>query len=402
MAPPFHAEQIGSLMRPEELLNARLAAGATASYSETSEELHRATEVAIAQAVTKQIELGIRPITSGEYGRDKFYSGFFEKLAGMQVVKDIPVANGLRTGFPTVKALQKLGITTRDSVVAVDKISHTESAYLSEWKALSALLPPARWRECKLTMPPITHLHMQMAVGTAYSASAYTSDEEYFRDLAAAYEVEWRILYDAGLRSIQIDDPNLLFFVCEEFRSGCEADGIDPDALLDQYIWAHNLCLASKPKDLHVGIHLCRGNMAGSTHIMSGSYERIAEKMFSQLNYDTYYLEYDTERAGDFEPLRHLPVGKNVVLGVVSTKSPELEDVEEMTARVYAAAEIIARGQCRTVADVLDSSMGVSPQCGFASMSKGGGQGMTEDLMWKKLVLVKELAHRVWGENRVP
>jgi methionine synthase II (cobalamin-independent) len=407
-------------MRPTELLAARSAAGVTASYSKLPEEVHRATEVAIARAVTKQIELGIRPITSGEYERDKFYSGFFEKLAGMKVVNDIPVANGFRTGFPTVTTLQKLGVETRDSVVAVDKIEHVESAYLSEWKALSALLPPARWRECKLTMPPITHLHMQvcictsrwrfpkrmshcilqMAVGTAYSASAYTSDKEYFQDLAAAYAVEWQILYDAGLRSIQIDDPGLLFFVSEGFRSGCVTDGVNPDALLDQYIWAHNLCLAAKPKDLHVGIHLCRGNMAGSTHIISGSYERIAEMIFSKLNYDTYYLEYDTDRAGDFEPLRHLPIGKNVVLGVVSTKSSDLEDIEEMVARVYAAAEVIAHGQNRTVADVLDSSLGVSPQCGFASMSQGGGKGMSMDLMWTKLVLVKKLAHRIWGENQ--
>jgi methionine synthase II (cobalamin-independent) len=140
--------------------------------------------------------------------------------------------------------------------------------------------------------------------------------------------------------------------------------------------------------------------MAGSTHIISGSYERIAEKIFSKLNYDTYYLEYDTDRAGDFEPLRHLPIGKNVVLGVVSTKSSDLEDIEEMVARVYAAAEVIAHGQNRTVADVLDSSLGVSPQCGFASMSQGGGKGMSMDLMWTKLVLVKKLAHRIWGENQ--
>jgi methionine synthase II (cobalamin-independent) len=127
-----------------------------------SDELHRATEVAIGRVVSKQVELGIRPITSGEYGRDKFYSGFFEQLEGMQVVKDIPVVDGFRTGFPTATVLQKLGISTRDSVVAADKIRHVKSAYLSEWKALSALLPPARWRECKLTMPPITHIHMQV------------------------------------------------------------------------------------------------------------------------------------------------------------------------------------------------------------------------------------------------
>lgn len=240
-----------------------------------------------------------------------------------------------------------------------------------------------------------------MAVGTAYRAEAFSSDEEYFRDIAAAYAAEWQILYNEGLRSIQIDDPCLLFFVSDEFRSGCVADGVDPDALLDLYIWAHNLCLVQKPHGLHIGIHLCRGNMAGSTHIMSGSYERIAKKIFSELNYDTYYLEYDTERAGDFQPLRHLPIEKNVVLGVVSTKVPELEDLDELVSRIYAATEVIAHGQGRTVAEVLDTSLGVSPQCGFASMSLGGGKGMTMDIMWKKLVLVKDLAHRIWGKTRV-
>lgn len=132
---------------------------------------------------------------------------------------------------------------------------------------------------------------VKMAVGTSYRKSAYTSDREYFQDLAQAYRAEFQTLYDAGLRSIQIDDPNLLFFVTDEFRAGCEIDGIDPDVMLDEYIWAHNQCLIAKPADLHVGLHLCRGNMAGSNHIISGSYERIAKKMFTDLAYDTYYLE---------------------------------------------------------------------------------------------------------------
>jgi len=240
---------------------------------------------------------------------------------------------------------------------------------------------------------------MQMAVGTAYRESVYRDDREYFADLASAFAAEFRVLYDSGLRSIQIDDPCLLFFVTDEFRSGCEADGVNPDELLDLYIWAHNQCLAGKPDDLHVGLHLCRGNMAGSTHIMSGSYERIARKMFAELTYDTYYLEYDSDRAGDFEPLRHLPVGKNVVLGVVSTKSPDMEDIDELVGRVNAAASVIARGQGRSITEVIDTSLGVSPQCGFSSMSAGGGRGVTMDRMWEKLLLVKELAERIWGDQ---
>ncbi|KAJ5949766.1 hypothetical protein N7454_001350 [Penicillium verhagenii] len=397
MAPPFRAEQIGSLMRPPELLAARSAAGLTASYSRLTQEVQEATEIAIAGAVSKQLELGIRPITSGEYERNKFYSGFFETLEGMEIIHGIPIPEGYRTNFPTLRTLKSLGVTTRDSVIAVDRIRHNQSAYMSEWQALRRLVPEDKWKECKLTMPPVTHNHMQLAVGAAYRQSAYTSDREYLQDLADAYKAEFQALYDAGLRSIQIDDPCLLFFVTDEFRSGCEADGIDPDTMLDEYIEAHNQCLIGKPDDLHVGLHLCRGNMADSNHIMSGSYERIAKKLFTELAYDTYYLEYDTDRAGDFEPLRHLPIGKNVVLGVVSTKVPDLENLDELVALVHSAAKVIARGQGRSVEEVIQTSIGVSPQCGFASMSSGGGRGMTMDGMWEKLLLVRHLAERIWN-----
>lgn len=149
-------------MRPAELLAARAEAGVATSYSHLNAETQWATEQAIAGAVAKQLELGIRPITSGEYERDKFYSGFFERLAGMQIVKDIPVADGFRTGFPTLKALQALNILTRDSLVAIDRVRHVDSAYLSEWKTLRSLLPREKWQECKITMPPINHLHMQV------------------------------------------------------------------------------------------------------------------------------------------------------------------------------------------------------------------------------------------------
>jgi methionine synthase II (cobalamin-independent) len=152
---------------------------------------------------------------------------------------------------------------------------------------------------------------------------------------------------------------------------------------------------------MHIGIHLCRGNMVGSTHIVSGSYERIAKKMFTELEYQTFYLEYESERAGDFEPLRHLPVGKNVVLGVVSSKNPELEDLGGLEEKTYAAADVIARGQGRSRQEVLRDVLGVSPQCGFASMSKGGGIGMSEERMWEKLVLCRKLAERIWGEEVV-
>jgi methionine synthase II (cobalamin-independent) len=241
---------------------------------------------------------------------------------------------------------------------------------------------------------------MQLADGTAYTLTAYTSSIDYFADLSLAYRAEIEALYLAGLRSIQIDDPNLTFFLDSSFLSGCETDRVDPNELLEMYIQAHNACLSYHPKDLHIGIHLCRGNMSSSTHVTTGSYEAIAKRIFTQLKYDTFYLEYDDpHRSGGFEPLRYLPVGKNVVLGVVSTKMPELEDLDILVRRVESAADVIAEAQGRTREVVLKEVLGVSPQCGFASMSIGGGKGMDMERMWEKLVLVRELAKKIWGNK---
>lgn len=162
MAPPFRAEHVGSLMRPADLLAARSAAGVTSSYSRLTKDVQAVTEKAIAEVVAKQLKLGIRPITSGEYERNVFYSGFFENLQGMEVIKAIPVDEGYRTSFPTLKTLKSLGIPTRDSVIAVDRIKNIDSPYISEWKSLRARVPQEQWKDCKMTMPPITHSHMQV------------------------------------------------------------------------------------------------------------------------------------------------------------------------------------------------------------------------------------------------
>jgi methionine synthase II (cobalamin-independent) len=399
MAPPFRAEQIGSLLRPAALLSARTQSDSSTSYARNlPEDVKGITKDAIASVVQKQLSLSIRPITSGEFERHIFYGGFFENIDGFEVIPELPLPGGFRTGFPTTATLMRLGIKTRPGVVATGTIEHVRSPYLEEWETLKSLLPKDQWKDCKITMPSPTWQHMQLAKGTAFSPTIYSSDKHYFADLAAAFQAEFLSLYSSGLRSIQIDDPNLTYFVTDQFLDGCAADGIDSDELLDMYIWAHNACLSGRPKDLHIGIHLCRGNMASSTHVVSGSYERIAKRMFEGLDYDTFYLEYDSDRAGDFEPLRHLPVGKNVVLGVVSTKEPKLESLKELVRKVESAAEVIARGQGKTKEEVIKNCLGVSPQCGFASMSQGGGVGMTEERMWEKLVLLRKLAKKIWTD----
>ncbi|KAF2095360.1 5-methyltetrahydropteroyltriglutamate-homocysteine methyltransferase [Rhizodiscina lignyota] len=397
MSPSFHTEQIGSLLRPEGLLSARAASNLFYYAPTAPEDIKRETEAAIARVVRKQQDLGIRPITDGEYGRFVFSDGFFERLEGFKAYQHLPVPDAFRTNYPPSAMLMKLGVKTRPAAVAEGKIRHKESSYLEQWKALRALLPESEWKLCKVTMPALSHQHIGLRPGRAYSTSAYNSDEEYFGDLAAAYRQEIRMLYEAGVRNIQVDDPQLTFLLMESFRNGIAIDGGDANDLLETYKWASNEALKDKPEDLHVGIHLCRGNFPGSVHVAEGSYEWLAQRLFSTTKYDTFYLEYDTPRAGSFSPLRYLPIGKNVVLGLVSTKSPTLEDLDLLEKRVYEAADIIAEGQGRTRQEVIENSLAVSPQCGFSSISVGGGAGVTEEVMWEKLLLVKRLAERIWG-----
>jgi len=163
--------------------------------------------------------------------------------------------------------------------------------------------------------------------------------------------------------------------------------------LLTSYIKLYNDCLSSRPSDMHVGIHLCRGNFVNSRHFSEGGYDRIASELFKDLNVDTFYLEYDTPRAGGFEPLKHLPKNKNVILGVVTSKFPKMEDKEEMKKKVYAAAEMVASGNGETRDEAL-KRLGVSPQCGFASHAKGNLLGQ-EDMV-NKLKLVRAIADDIW------
>ncbi|GJC78555.1 uncharacterized protein ColLi_01393 [Colletotrichum liriopes] len=396
MAPLFRADQVGSLIRPDFLLEDRASLGFYAD--KLSDKQLTITSAAIAHAAQKQLELDIRPITSGEYERTIFFGGFFESLEGMEVRQDLRVPQDFRPNLPNLTGLAKMGVERFAAVLATGRIRHTSSAYLPAWEMLKKTMPEEHWKTCKISIPSITWQHMYLAKGTAFTPDTYASDRDYFLDLAAAFRAELLVLYDAGLRSVQVDDPNLTFFIVEHFREGLRSDGIDPDALLDFYIWAHNQALQDLPVDMHVGVHLCRGNMPNTPSFAEGSYEKIAELVFPKLNYTTFYLEFDDPRvSGHFQPLRFVPQGKNVVLGLVSTKIAELEDKEFLVRRVHEAAEAMAKGQNREVADVLADSLAISPQCGFASHSINKGVA-TEERMWEKLVLVRDVARSIWKD----
>lgn len=369
-------------------------------------KVEQATKNAVAAVVQRQIASSIYPITTGELERSIFYGGFFETLSGFTTLPDLPIPSAFRTAFPSVARLQAAGVTTRPGVVATGKITWTRPAYGDSWALLKSILvqngKESDLAKCKVTVPSPTYQHMQLRVGGAYTAeSGYLNDEAYLADLAAAYRAELKSLYDAGCRNVQVDDPNMTFFVMNTFLEGCRVDGVDPDVLLEQYVRVHNACIANLPADMHIGIHLCRGNMWSGVvegGIGAGSYERIAKRMFQGLNYESFYLEYDDERSGDFEPLRFLPRNKYVVLGLVSTKRFELERMEDLVRRVREAAEVIAKAQGRTVPEVMENCLAVSPQCGFASQSQGGGKGMTENRQWEKLELVRDLARELWKD----
>ncbi|KAI6867556.1 UROD/MetE-like protein [Hortaea werneckii] len=407
MPPPQRTDQIGSLLRPAWLLQARSSLSSPSQMYEVTNDIQiqQAETQAIQEAVQKQLELNIRPICSGEYSRHIFYGGFFEKLEGMTPQPALPIPEAFRTDFPTTTGLAaKLGARTRAAVVCTGPIRWRRSAYLPEWEAITSALPEREmWKEAKMTLPAPSYQHMQLAPGTAFTAaSGYATDAAYFAALGEAYVREIEALYAAGCRQIAIDDPHLTYFCLTQFLGGCEKDGIDPDALLDLYLESHNGFLRAKPgaSDLHMGMHLCRGNVSGSTHWVTGSYDRIAEKLFTQTQYETYYLEFDDEeRDGGFECLRFLPRGKNVVLGLVSTKQAELEDPEGLRTKIDQAVQCVAEGQGVSKEQALDC-LALSPQCGFSSSSLAGGKEMTMERMWEKLALVRSVAQSVWKDAR--
>ena len=294
---------------------------------------------------------------------------------------------------PDIAAFTESGHKPGETVICTGKIKHVGSTYVDQWNYLKNLLPKERQHEAKLTLAAPNWYHLRYKTGRAYPKEVYSSDAEYFDDIAAAYRAELKILYDNGLRNVQIDDPNLAYFCSEKMLKGFKEAGEDSDALLDQYIKLYNDCIRDRPSDMLVGVHLCRGNFVGGRHFSEGGYDRIATKLFRNLNVNTYYLEYDTPRAGGFEPLKQLPKGKNVILGLITSKFPELEDMTEMKKKVDQAANLISEGTGESKQEAL-SRLGVSPQCGFASHSDGNN--VQRDDMIKKLQLVRKLANEIW------
>ncbi|KAF2237763.1 UROD/MetE-like protein [Viridothelium virens] len=396
-SPPFRAEHIGSLLRPDELVKHRYA---VADQSATPESLVPIEQKAIRDVVALQQSCGIHSITNGEYSRHQFWGTFFETLNGMEEVNlreggyDMSI---FRQYAPDVKSFMHAKTIPNSVTVATGKISHTgKSSYLPEFEFMKTLVPKDQWKNIKITLASPSWYHFRYGPNRAYVKGVYANDDEYFADVAKAYQAELSILYEAGLRNAQVDDPNLAYFCSDAMLSGWKADPLNfqtADEQFAAYMKFYNACF-ERPADLHLGIHLCRGNYLNSQHFSEGAYDNIASIMFNTLNVSTFYLEYDTPRAGGFEPLKFLPRNKNVVLGVVTSKFPTLEDKKEMVERVYKAADFVAEGESTGTREEALKRLSVSPQCGFASHAEGNALGYED--MRKKLTLVRNIADEVW------
>jgi len=252
---PFHADHIGSLIRPQYVSEAQEQADAGKI---SQEQLLETQKKSISDIVKKQQEHDVRAICSGEFDRKYYFSGFFEKLDGFKEVSPVPWDLARLSAAP-IAALKKAGKQYPMAAICDGKIKYNKSPYLDNWKLLRSCVPEEQWGQCKFTMPPPCYFHLRLAKGKCYDTNVYKNDEEFFGDLAAAYRQEFKTLYGEGLRNVQIDDPTLAYFCSDDMLKGLRDDGENTDKMFEMYLKAHNDCIADRPDDMHVGLHICRG-----------------------------------------------------------------------------------------------------------------------------------------------
>jgi 5-methyltetrahydropteroyltriglutamate--homocysteine methyltransferase len=366
MQPPFRAEHIGSLLRPRSLLDRRRQFNAGQISRAT---LTDAENQAIADAAALQARVGLQLATDGEFRRRSYHSFFYQQLGDISI--DTVAGEEARGAGHGGRGAQPVAVI-RSRVQWTHPINVDDFLFLSE---RTPALP-------KITIPGPCALHFRGG-DAAVLAHAYRDVDAFWSDTVEAFRKELTALYEAGCRYVQIDETAFAKFGDPDVQGSLEARGDDWHALIDRYIEVTNDVLRGLPSDLHIGMHLCRGNRGGQWH-SEGSYDVVADRLFNALDIRFYFLEYDSPRAGTFTPLRLLPRHKSVVLGLVSTKTPELEDKDALKRRLDDAARLID----------LDR-LAVSPQCGFASVDTGNP--VTVEIQEAKLRLVVELAREAWG-----
>src|SRR5215831_2429672 len=362
--PPFRADHVGSILRtaPVKEARAKREKGEIAAA-----QLKEIEDREIEKIIKKQEEIGLQLATDGEFRRSWWHFDFFGMLDGVEI-------------YQLDHGIQFQGVQTKPLSIRVKgKIGFSNHPMLEHFKFLKAHTKVTP----KMTIPAPSVMHFRLEPG-AVSKDAYPNRAAIFDDLAVAYQKAVRAFYDAGCRYLQFDDTAWAYLCAQEELKKAKDRGLDVDHLQETYTRTINKALEAKPADMTITTHVCRGNFR-STWISSGGYELVAKNLLANCNYDGYFLEYDSERAGGFEPLRFLPRGdKIVVLGLITTKVGTLENKDDIKRRIEEASKYVALEQ-----------LALSPQCGFASTEEGNV--LAESEQWAKLSMVVEIAREVWG-----
>lgn len=361
--PPFRADHVGSLLRTAALKEAR----AKRERGEiAAAELAAVEDREIIRIIERQEEIGLRLVTDGEFRRSWWQFDFMKELDGLEL-------------YDTGKGIQFKGVETRAEDIRVSgKIGYSGHPMLEHFRFLAA-----RTRVTpKMTIPSPTVVHFRVGRNPVKDGH-YPTMEAFFEDLGRAYNAAVRAFAQAGCRYLQLDDTSFAHLCDQDRRQMLHERGEDPDRLMHAYAGLINAAVAGIPSDMAIGMHLCRGNFR-STFISSGGYEPVADVLFNATKVNAYFLEYDTDRAGGFEPLRFLPKGKHAVLGLVTSKTGTLEAKDDIKRRIDEAARHV---------DI--DRLCLSPQCGFASTEEGNI--LAEEEQWAKLARIVEIAEEVWG-----
>jgi 5-methyltetrahydropteroyltriglutamate--homocysteine methyltransferase len=362
--PPFRADHVGSLLRPAALKDARAK---HASGAMSAANLKAIEDGEIEKVVRKQEETGLKLATDGEFRRAWWHFDFFKGLDGV-------------TPYTTEGGIQFHGVQTKaEGIKVTGKMGFSSHPMLDHFRFLKGVARATP----KMTIPAPSTFHFRQG-RAAVSKEVYPDLDGFFDDLAAAYRKAIRAFYDAGCRYLQLDDTAWSMVCDPNERLHSRERGDDPDSLPPRYARLTNAALEGKPADMTITMHSCRGNFR-STFIASGGYEFVADQLLGKTGLDGYFLEYDTDRAGGFEPLRFFPKGeRQIVLGLVTSKSGTLESKDAIKRRIDEATKYVALEQ-----------LCLSPQCGFASTEEGNI--LAEQEQWAKLRMIVELADEVWG-----
>lgn len=366
---PFRLDHVGSFLRPERLKEAR------AKFNDgeiTAEELERVENEEIIALIEKEKELGLKSVTDGEFRRAFWHLDFLENLDGVELVEVDHFSVQFKDKDVKPKTLRIVG-----------KVDFSENhPFVKHFKFLKE---HAGDTPVKLTIPSPSMLHLitQVREKNYVSIERYKDNEAlFYDDVVAAYRKALQCFYDLGCRNIQLDDTSWGEFCALDKREAYEARGFDLEKIARDYVDVLNRVIEWKPEDLVVNMHICRGNFR-STWFSSGCYEPVAKTLFGHCRVDGFFLEYDSDRAGDFTPLRYIKDQK-VVLGLITSKSGDLEDKGEVIARIKEASQYVPLEQ-----------LCLSPQCGFSSTEEGNI--LTIEAQWDKLKLIDEIVHEVWG-----